>query len=619
MCRATLRKSISHWNKIGTSDVVKQWILEGVRLPFHEVPDNFELQNHTLSNAQQLFIQSEIHRLIECDYIEVCERKPKCVSPLGCVPKRNGKYRLITDLRNLNSFCSPPRYKNEDVRDLASILKPHDKFISLDIKDGFYHIPVHPLDREYLGFCWSGVYYRWKVLPFGLNSSPYFFAKTVRPVLEYLRSIGLRVTVYVDDFLLGASDKYIVDAKDQLLHTLEDLGFLINFEKSQLNPSTKINYIGYTISNAQNKLIVKVQSCRISKLKRAIRRALKERYIKARSLAKIAGQCVSTAWAVTPGKLLLRNIYRLLSKRDSWDSNLAIGAEVVNELTWWLTAASHWNSRELCTRPVEIQVITDASHLGWGAVCNGKVASGDWNTRVSCASSNYREMMAIFLAIISFRAILKNKSVQILSDNITSIAYINHKGGPCPKLSQIATSIWTEAFDNGMSIQCAHIAGRKNFAADYWSRTPDKHNWMLHPKLFSYINRMWGPHTIDRFANCLNTQLPRFNSRYYEPLSEGIDALSQDNWQQENNYVNAPFCLIPRVLDVVESQRAVATVIAPKWPAQPWYQRLVKLSIARPLKLPQKSKIYRSMGVVPEPCRNTKWQIYAWRIFGVRA
>lgn len=170
-----------------------------------------------------------------------------------------------------------------------------------------------------------------------------------------------------------------------------------------------------------------------------------------------------------------------------------------------------------------------------------------------------------------------------------------------------------------MSIQCAHIAGRKNFAADYWSRTSDKHNWMLHPKLFSYINRMWGPHTIDRFANCFNTQLSRFNSCYYEPLSEGIDALSQDNWQQENNYVNAPFCNIPRVLDVVESQRAVATVIAPKWPAQPWYQRLVKLSIARPLKLPQKSKFDRSMGVVPEPCRNTKWQIYAWRIFGIRA
>lgn len=228
--------------------------------------------------------------------------------------------------------------------------------------------------------------------------------------------------------------------------------------------------------------------------------------------------------------------------------------------------------------------------------------------------------MAILLAIISFWAILKNKSVQILSDNITSIAYINHKGRPCPKLSQIATSVWTEAFDNGMSIQCANIAGHKNFAADYWSQTPDKHNVLdASPQTFLYINRMWGPHTIDIFANCLNTQLQRFNSRYYEPFSEGIDALSKDNCQQENNYVNVPFFLIPRVLDVVESQRAVATVIAPKWPAQPWYQRLVKLSIARPLKLPQKSKIYRSMGVVPEPCGNTKWQIYAWRIFGVSA
>lgn len=38
---------------------------------------------------------------------------------------------------------------------------------------------------------------------------------------------------------------------------------------------------------------LKVQSSRILKLKRTIRRVLKEKYIKARSLARIAGQCVS--------------------------------------------------------------------------------------------------------------------------------------------------------------------------------------------------------------------------------------------------------------------------------------------------------------------------------------
>ena len=92
------------------------------------------------------------------------------------------------------------------------------------------------------------------------------------------------MTVYVDDFSLGASDKHIVDAREQLLHTLED--FFIKFETSPLNPSTKINYIGYTFFNVQDKLIEKVQSSRISKLKlkRAIRRALPRKSVKARTL-----------------------------------------------------------------------------------------------------------------------------------------------------------------------------------------------------------------------------------------------------------------------------------------------------------------------------------------------
>lgn len=136
------------------------------------------------------------------------------MSFLGCVLKWNGKYRLIIDLRNLNLFCLFFRYKNEDVRDFVLILKFYDKFIFLDIKDGFYYIFVYLLDREYLGFCWLGVYYRWKVLFFGLNFLFYFFVKIVRLVLEYFRSIGFRVIVYVDDFLLGVFDKYIVDVKD---------------------------------------------------------------------------------------------------------------------------------------------------------------------------------------------------------------------------------------------------------------------------------------------------------------------------------------------------------------------------------------------------------------------
>ncbi|KAH3789160.1 hypothetical protein DPMN_167332 [Dreissena polymorpha] len=74
-----------------------------------------------------------------------------------------------------------------------------------------------------------------------------------------------------------------------------------------------------------------------------------------------------------------------------------------------------------------------------------------------------------------------------------------------------------------------------NTAADGWSRTPDKHDWMLHPAIYLYKDTLFGKHTIDRFENCQNTQLPRFNSQFWEPLSERVDALEQNNWAQENN------------------------------------------------------------------------------------
>ena len=85
-----------------------------------------------------------------------------------------------------------------------------------------------------------------------------------------------------------------------------------------------------------------------------------------------------------------------------------------------------------------------------------------------------------------------------------------------------------------------------NPEADRLSRSPDIHNWMLHPGIFSWLNRRFGPFTVDRFATNLNAQLPRFNTRYWEPGTEGINALAQD-WSNENNFAN-PHGLSSRVL-----------------------------------------------------------------------
>ena len=50
----------------------------------------------------------------------------------------------------------------------------------------------------------------------------------------------------------------------------------------------------------------------------------------------------------------------------------------------------------------------------------------------------------------------------------------------------------------------------------------------FHGTLFKTLIWFWGAHSIDRFANYLNAELPRFNSRFWNPGSEGIHSFVMD-------------------------------------------------------------------------------------------
>lgn len=174
-------------------------------------------------------------------------------------------------------------------------------------------------------------------------------------------------------------------------------------------------------------------------------------------------------------------------------------------------------------------------------------------------------------------------------------------GGLRPSFTKLAIA---EAIDLGLTIKCAHISGVNNQESDYWSRTPDKHNWILHPQLFRDIDKLWGPHTIDRFASCQNCHLRRFNSRYWEPLSKAVDALSQVNWHLENNFVNAPFCLLHKVLDVVQTQKAYATVNCPKMVRPdlvPSSGQNVHMPTVEVTKQPKSMSVNGRSGALPQP------------------
>jgi len=58
----------------------------------------------------------------------------------------------------------------------------------------------------------------YNVLPFGLCCTPLVFSKMVRPLVEYFRTMGLRIMLYLDDFLIvSASLQLAIEDRDKVL------------------------------------------------------------------------------------------------------------------------------------------------------------------------------------------------------------------------------------------------------------------------------------------------------------------------------------------------------------------------------------------------------------------
>lgn len=98
-----------------------------------------------------------------------------------------------------------------------------------------------------------------------------------------------------------------------------------------------------------------------------------------------------------------------------------------------LAALEPWMNPFWFSRGVPLQAVsrrtvlsTDASNLGWGALCEGRPAFGSWSHEESHLHINCLEMLAVERALQSFQAILEGRHVLVQSDSMTVVSYINH-------------------------------------------------------------------------------------------------------------------------------------------------------------------------------------------------
>ena len=134
---------------------------------------------------------------------------------------------------------------------LEDQLRPGDFMPKVDVKVAYFMIPIAADQRKFLRFAWQGNMYQFNCLRFGLPSAPLGFTKTSRAVGMTLRSLVLRV-IYINDILIVAENE--TEAKDHtagLIFLLKNLGFIVNYQKSQLNPTKEIYFLGFTV-NSEN-------------------------------------------------------------------------------------------------------------------------------------------------------------------------------------------------------------------------------------------------------------------------------------------------------------------------------------------------------------------------------
>ena len=86
-------------------------------------------------------------------------------SPFFLVPKPDGSFRPIIDLKKLNLFLDIPAFKMESLFSIIAALQPQEWITKIYLKDAYYHILIHVNIRKYFRFDIAEKTYQFHLLP----------------------------------------------------------------------------------------------------------------------------------------------------------------------------------------------------------------------------------------------------------------------------------------------------------------------------------------------------------------------------------------------------------------------------------------------------------------------
>ena len=176
----------------------------------------------------------------------ISESRSPYASPIVVVRKKNGQVRMCVDYRTLNRRTTPDQYTVPRIEDALACLNGSKWFSVLDLRSGYYQVPLCDQDKEKTAFICPVGFYQFERMPQGISGAPATFQR----IME--RTVGdmnlLEVLVYLDDLIIFG--KTLEEHEERLLKVLDrlkDEGLKLSLDKCKFC-QTSVSYVGHIVS-----------------------------------------------------------------------------------------------------------------------------------------------------------------------------------------------------------------------------------------------------------------------------------------------------------------------------------------------------------------------------------
>jgi hypothetical protein len=490
---------------------------------------------------------------------------PCLQSRVFAVSKSDGSQRMVIDLTKVNKYLPDLHYKLPSDVSLRTLLTPNAWVAKVDIKDAYFHVPLHKSVSKFLAFSAGGKRFAFCALPFGLNIAPAVFTGMMNYPRRIVAAQGVLSLTYLDDWIIWAPTEAECSSFVQIVvTTLEDVGFIVNEEKSSLTPAQHIEWLGvaWHTPTATCSLPPQFQH----KVFQSASLLLSRETYSRRQLESFIG-LISFAARVVPD--LAQRKHPLLYQLRQTDTD---DRDRPNPSSPALKQAIRtWRNRSLLSQVApwtlpapSFTVWTDASAYGWGAHTISDYVQGVWSPQHAELHVNQLEIMAIRNAIAT-DLVQEGSSVKIVTDSSTACGVLRKKGSATSQpIMQLFSEIADICHQKSLTLTPVHLQGSLNTVADHLSRaTLNPEHWELHPLDFERLCQWAGTPDVDLMATAANAKVPRFVSRFNESTATAIDAFSL-HWNLWGNiYIFPPVHLLPKVVAKIAASRPRGIVIAP--------------------------------------------------------